>query len=123
MHRLMSISEAILAGSRERPQGKPDRFFTWASDHSGKPICMGSDSLGAVYEAVVGSVHHDEDYVYERLHEYYGHALYSTKLKHPSGNGEDITLEEAIYEFEKMGWTREAISQWIASNPEWDLEN
>ena len=117
------ISEAILEGARLRPQGDPTRYFTWDVDGGGAPVCTGSSALGVAYEAATGNVHHAEDRVYERLHELYGHALYTVKVPRPDQSGGLITQEEAIYELEKMGWSREDIARWISSDPERDLEN
>jgi len=49
------------------------------------------------------NVDHDEDRVYERLHELYDHALYTVKAPHPDNSGRLVTQEEAIYELEKNG--------------------
>ena len=122
-NKLLSISEAILEGARLHPQGDPNRYFTWKIESDGTPVCIGSDALGAVYEAVTGNVHHDEDYVYQRLHELYGHALETVHVPHPDKSGQLISQEEAIYELQKMGWSREDIARWIAANPDHDLEN
>lgn len=89
--RLLSIGEAIIEGARLRPQGDPNHYFTWEISTDCTPVCTGSDALGAAYEAVTGSVHHDEDRVYERLHELYGHALYTVKVPHPDKSGTLIT--------------------------------
>ena len=118
----LSLSEAIREGARLHPEGDPNHYFTWKVNDDSSLVCIGSDALGAVYEAVTGNVHHDEDYVYQRLHEFYGHAL-TQQVVLPNGSDQMMTQEEAISQLGKTGWTREEISKWIASDPIRDLEN
>lgn len=109
-NKVLSLSEAILEGAKLHPQGDPNHYFTWEVEGDGTLVCIGSDTLGAVCEAVIGNVHHDEDYIYQRIHEWYGHARETVQVLHPNRSGQLISQEEAIYELQKMGWSCEDIA-------------
>jgi hypothetical protein len=106
METTLKLSEAILAGSRRRPQGKNELFVR-------EGFRVRSCALGAAYEAVFGRPRlyslKNRRYYYDRLKERFP---VLDEMVHDGAQKRRL-LHAISARNDSLGWTREQIAVWL----------